>query len=364
MSHDTKFEVGLPGIEPLIHGTLRPGQIVLLEGGPETSKSLLSAQFVAATIANVGYGVYLTNHRAAKDIRDFILDHSFLSCAGGADEEERLKIIDGYSLSASNERYSLSNLVDLTGMTVTVKSVLRKLPDNETVTFVLDDISTFALYVQPDSLAKSIQFLIPYLKERGVNTFIVLQTGAHDEQFVNTIRYLVDGIFSLKRVEDENGELLEYFRISKLAVDQTARWVELNRTNKGFELSTASSMAQSRADLFTILDDRKQFPDAFPWRPEMLRDRLTELFEQFQCLGSITTVDSGLKLTLTACPFTNDAESDAESDTSHRCAQGKQFFTRLLAQTCPGSVEQISSEAKGGSSRCVYILHFDQWTSS
>ncbi|WP_353633388.1 ATPase domain-containing protein [Halobacterium sp. NMX12-1] len=181
------------------------GTNVLVEGPPMSGKRDLGFE-VLATGARDGEGsiVVSTKDSAERVIEDFA-EHV-------GDTEPLLGVVDcvtkqqGMGTATESElvRYA-SSPVDLTGIGIELSELLRALYQQRGVTrnrILLHSLSTLLMYSDLQTVFRFLHVFTGRVQSADALGVFVVDSSAHDEQTVSTLKQLFDGIITLRERED------------------------------------------------------------------------------------------------------------------------------------------------------------------
>ncbi|MGB9963653.1 ATPase domain-containing protein [Halobacterium sp. CBA1126] len=184
---------------------LDPGTNILVEGPPMSGKRELGFD-VLATGARAGEGaiVVSTKDSAERVIEDFA-DHV-------GDAEPLLGVVDcvtkqqGMGTATESElvRYA-SSPVDLTGIGIELSELLRALYQQRGVTenrILLHSLSTLLMYSDLQTVFRFLHVFTGRVQSADALGVFVVDSSAHDEQTVSTLKQLFDGIVTIRERED------------------------------------------------------------------------------------------------------------------------------------------------------------------
>jgi circadian clock protein KaiC len=228
-----KSATGIKKLDGMMGGGFPENSTILLRGAPGTGKSTLSQQFATSGLKSSQPCVYITLDNSPDDIlknmqrfgemKEFIKNNSivFLDAyswkLGGGKEEPWKKILQGG--------------LDINSINVMLSEILKKLDDKDKRS-VFDSVSTLLLYIPADLVVRFIPILIAKCKQSKSTQVLILEEGVHDEEIVNTLSYLSDGVIEMKMDGPKR-----FMRITKMRGTSVGRdWMEYEIMDPGLEM--------------------------------------------------------------------------------------------------------------------------------
>mgnify|MGYP000406884056 CR=1 FL=1 len=200
------------------------GTNLLVEGPPMSGKRDLGFD-VLATGARGGEGsiVVSTKDSAERVIEDFG-EHV-------GDVEPLLGVVDcvtkqqGMGTATESElvRYA-SSPVDLTGIGIELSELLRALYQQRGVTqnrILLHSLSTLLMYSDLQTVFRFLHVFTGRVQSADALGVFVVDSSAHDEQTVSTLKQLFDGIVTIRESEDGG------FEARLVGIDDGTDWRDL-----------------------------------------------------------------------------------------------------------------------------------------
>jgi len=200
------------------------GTNLLVEGPPMSGKRDLGFD-VLATGARGGEGsiVVSTKDSAERVIEDFG-EHV-------GDVEPLLGVVDcvtkqqGMGTATESElvRYA-SSPVDLTGIGIELSELLRALYQQRGVTqnrILLHSLSTLLMYSDLQTVFRFLHVFTGRVQSADALGVFVVDSSAHDEQTVSTLKQLFDGIVTIREGEDGG------FEARLVGIDDGTDWRDL-----------------------------------------------------------------------------------------------------------------------------------------
>ncbi len=182
-----------------------PGTNILIEGPPMSGKRDLGFE-ILATGAREGEGAIVVS---TKDSADRVIE-DFDEHVG--DTEPRRGVVDcvtkqqGMGTATESElvRYA-SSPVDLTGIGIELSELLRALYQQRGVTrnrILLHSLSTLLMYSDLQTVFRFLHVFTGRVQSADALGVFVVDSSAHDEQTVSTLKQLFDGIVTIRERED------------------------------------------------------------------------------------------------------------------------------------------------------------------
>lgn len=149
---------------------------------------------------------------------------------------DRLRHIDCYSRRFGFEcysRYFVDTLVDPSQLSITFEDARKNWLGFRVV---FDSVSTLVMEAGPGTGQKFLPILLARIKQSKGSGLFTLESGIHDERFMNFLRFLFDGVLEMK-MDEEGGELKRYLRIySMRGVKHSTSWTPFKITAKGITI--------------------------------------------------------------------------------------------------------------------------------
>jgi KaiC/GvpD/RAD55 family RecA-like ATPase len=203
---------------------LDPGTNVLIEGPPMSGKRQLGFRILEAGARNGEGSIFVTT----KDNADRVAE-DFTELVGDVDPV--VGVVDcvtkqqgmGSTTESELVRYA-SSPVDLTGIGIELSELLRALYQKRGLTrnrILLHSLSTLLMYSDLQTVFRFLHVFTGRVQSADALGVFVIDSSAHDEQTVSTLKQLFDGIVTVR--EDENGE----FEGRLMGVDGGTDWRSL-----------------------------------------------------------------------------------------------------------------------------------------
>jgi KaiC/GvpD/RAD55 family RecA-like ATPase len=192
-------------LSPALDGEVQPGTNILLAGPPLTGKRALGFDILAAGV-NRGEGgtVVSTKDNAQRVLQD--LERRF-------DREDRAVVVidcvtrqQGISDVTDDERVKyVSSPVDMTGIGIKLSDVLQDFYQTREIErnrVMLHSLSTLLMYSDLQTVFRFLHVFTGRIQSVDGLGLFAIDSTAHDDQTMNTLKQLFDGIITTQ----ESGE--------------------------------------------------------------------------------------------------------------------------------------------------------------
>jgi KaiC/GvpD/RAD55 family RecA-like ATPase len=228
-----KSATGVARLDKILTGGFPENSTILLRGSPGTGKSTLCQQFLTSGLKSSQPAIYITldtapaeivdNMKRFGGIREYVkssmmifLDAYSWKVGGGKDEEWKRVLQGG---------------LDINSLNVMLSEILKKLSEKEKRS-VFDSVSTLLLYIPSDLVVRFIPILIAKCKQARSTQILIIEEGVHDEEIVNTLSYLSDGVIEMKMEGPKR-----YMRMSKMRGTSCSHdWLEYRIEDAGLSM--------------------------------------------------------------------------------------------------------------------------------
>lgn len=200
-----RIDVGIPGMNEILHGGIPKRNIVLLSGGPGTGKSIFGQQFLYSGLKLGEHGVLVTLEEHPVQVRRGMTQFGW--DVKPYESEGAFAIVDcftgGIGEAARREKYVVKDPGDLPSFLEALRTAIR---DVKAERAVIDSVST--LYLMKPAAARSILMQIKrVLSGLGCTSILVSQVSVTERGFGGPgVEHAVDGIIRLD-LEEIEGEL-------------------------------------------------------------------------------------------------------------------------------------------------------------
>ncbi len=249
------LDSGIGGLDKVLGGGVPKGNTILLLGPPGSEKYIFAYQYIIQGLRDGAaclVSTSVTDHKGMKNnLSKLKIKPSTFESRG------LLKTIDWYSYKKENlvgieDDGNVSKVSkDITNLDIAIGTAINKLSFAPTKRAMLDVISPALNIYDQSTVIEFIQKEKNMLKAKGFTTLLVVESGAHDERTLSTLKHLSDGVVVIKK--SGKGELtLQVEAFSGMKFDQNVHRVKV--TKKGLEIVSGTRGAS------TILKDLQDIP--------------------------------------------------------------------------------------------------------
>lgn len=249
------LDCGIGGVDKILGGGIPKGNTILLLGPPGSEKYIFAYQFVIQGLregASCLVTTSVTDHTGLKNnLSKLKIKPSTFESKG------HLKTVDWYTYKKKNvvgveddgNVYWVSK--DITNLDIAIGAAINKLSFAPTRRAMLDIISPALNIYDQSSVIEFVQREKNLLKKNGFTTMLVVESGAHDERTISTLKHLSDGVLVLEK--GGKGKLtFKVEALSGMKFNQKTHQVKV--TKKGLEIVSGG------ADEGTVLKDFLEIP--------------------------------------------------------------------------------------------------------
>lgn len=219
----------------LLNKDLPEGSCILLVGPPRAGKTIFCESLANNFLRNNMGCLYVAVDRSPANIRAGF--ERLGTNAQKMESEKRLAFVDGYNwlTGKSDEMFHIENLANLSEMFIMIERASTYL--NGRLLLIFDSVSPLPIHNPEIDVIKFLQLLTARLRNWQGTGIYILQAGVHNEKFLNSLAFLVDGVFEMK-MEEERGAIKRYFRIGNLRfMAPRMTWMPFEiEASKGFRL--------------------------------------------------------------------------------------------------------------------------------
>jgi len=205
----TKAELGVPGLDDILHGGLNPGHVYLLEGNPGTGKTTLALRFLLAGAARGEKGLYITLSETEAELRAGAASHGW-TVDGNIDVFE---LVPPESLLDPDKQQSLLYSSDLE-LGETTKMIFDAIGTTKPARIVIDSLSEIRLLAQNSLRYRRKILALKHFFARNGATVLLLD-DLTSETLDKTVHSVVHGVIRLEELAPDYGAERRRLRVMK-----------------------------------------------------------------------------------------------------------------------------------------------------
>jgi circadian clock protein KaiC len=189
------MQTGVPGIDGILSGGLRPGSAMLVRGPPGSGKTIVGLHFLASGVASGETGLYINLGEPGAYLREtargFGLDIGPVAFLDLSPSREEFRTEETYDLFSSAE-------VEGDPLVEEIRDAVR---ETEPVRVVVDPVTEFRYLTADEHQFRSrILGLLDFLKDEGAT--VVLTSQAADSMPDDDLQFLADAVVNLEEDPD------------------------------------------------------------------------------------------------------------------------------------------------------------------
>lgn len=224
---------GKDPVQDLFGGPIPPGSNILIVGPLGSGKSFFSRLFLAQGLMNGEKCMFICLDDDPSFVRKDLSSKYQLDIAG-SEQQSQIRLVDAYSWNGGkvnpNEKFAITGTLELADLSALINEAASELGQTDRLKQggrrVIDSISS--LFLSFD--LSYVQRFIAHLARSGhfgeVTTIFVVEQGAGEEQALNNIKYVMDGVLEFKT---EDQRFLGRVQTMKWAVPKP-QWTDITRT--------------------------------------------------------------------------------------------------------------------------------------
>ncbi|UCE96183.1 MAG: AAA family ATPase [Candidatus Bathyarchaeota archaeon] len=240
-----RIELPSSFLRTFMNGGLPKGSSISLIGPPGAGKTVFCESLAKSFLGNGSTCLYVTMDSAPAHIRNDL--NSMGIDIWTMENEKKLVFVDGYGWLTGNseEAYHVESLANLAELLILIERARSSLSEESSALVVFDSISPLLLHNPENDTVKFLQSLSARIFSQKDVGMIVIQGGVHNEEFYNSIAYLVDGVFDMK-IKEFKGKIKRQFRIRHLRfMPHRVEWVPfVIKEGKGFILQKKKCLSK------------------------------------------------------------------------------------------------------------------------
>ncbi len=238
MVNQTLTAESFPGARLVIKRGLPQG-IWLMVGPPGGGKSTYCKQFIYEGLRAGQDAIWVSTEESPSLMIEGL--RSLDPPLRETDLHKHLRIVDCYSWRAgekSETPFAVSNPSNLNDTNIVIESARKGLTNFR---YVLDSISSLALSAGGGAMQKFLQISIARLRSANASGICVAELGAHEELFMNYLRFAFDGIMEMEYQEDGDAMRRTFRIFSMRGVGHTSNRHEFTLDEKGISFRESSN---------------------------------------------------------------------------------------------------------------------------
>ena len=196
-------------LEQLFGAPIPPGSNILILGPLGSGKSFFSRLFLAQGLRKGEKCMFVCVDDDPSMVRRELNSRYGLDLVG-CEGQEQLRFVDAYSWSggrtAPEEKFAITGTLELSDLSGLISDAGAELGQTDRLKKggrrVVDSISSLFLNFELPYVQRFIAYLARSGHFAGVSTIFVVEQGACDDQTLNNIKYIMDGVLEFKN-EDQ-----------------------------------------------------------------------------------------------------------------------------------------------------------------
>lgn len=229
---ENKISLGIQGLDEMLYGGINPGNIIGLVGPAGSGKTILSLQFLHASLKKGNNCLYISTNHNEKELKSHSLDYGWDFEPFINTKQLTLKSMEPVHMELRGEEFDLtSNYLD------ELPSVVKKM---KTDIVIIDPITDFIALCKSEVESRSrLLNLIRIIKDNSSTAMITAESGMDScSTKSGIVEYAVDGLLILRRVQSADlNEILHVIQIAKMRWTKHLREIrQYDFTDKGIEV--------------------------------------------------------------------------------------------------------------------------------
>jgi CheY-like chemotaxis protein len=220
-------------LQGLFGGSLPPGVNILMFGPLGSGKSFFSRYFVAQGLKRNEKCMFICLDDSPGRIRRDLGAKYKLDVAS-YESQGAIRFIDAYSSGGghvpTDERFSVTGTLDLSDLSALIAEAAGELEQTAELKKggrrVLDSLSSLFLSFELPYIQRFVAYLARSGNFANVTTFFIVEQGTCDEQALNNIKYLMDGVVEFKNEEQKFFARLQSLKWGPVRPE----WLDLTQT--------------------------------------------------------------------------------------------------------------------------------------
>jgi KaiC/GvpD/RAD55 family RecA-like ATPase len=200
---------GVDGMDMILDGGIPDGCMVLLLGPPGSEKYHFAFQFLADGLRRGDAGLVTVSSMSIKEAKSRLANLKVNVPAGEA--KNLLKYVDWYTHKSKAivgmEEYGAVFVPskDISNLDIALMASIDKLEFSPTKRAIFDVITTALGMYNISEVTEFVQRQKSRMHKEGMTSIFIVESGAHDERALSTLKHISDGVIQLTK--DEYGGL-------------------------------------------------------------------------------------------------------------------------------------------------------------
>ncbi len=195
------YAFGITGLDEILGGGLRPGQMAVVTGSPMSGRELFGDHFFYEGLKAGDSGIYMTTRLFHTEVRTAIQDRGW----DLTPHASRFSFIDAYTpqsdpgIQDTAEVRYVASVADFAKLSNTIVSIMGQFHagGQNRLRLVIDTMDTLLMYVSAAGVYRFLSYIRAKVKSFGAGAVIALQPGLHEGKDVATITQLADLLLEL-----------------------------------------------------------------------------------------------------------------------------------------------------------------------
>jgi KaiC/GvpD/RAD55 family RecA-like ATPase len=228
-------------MDGILGGGIPDGSMVLLLGPPGSEKYHFAFQFIAEGLRKGDAGLVTVSTMSIKEAKSRLANLKVN--LSSSETKNLLKYVDWYTHKSKAivgmDEYGSVFVPskDIANLDIALMASVSKLEFSPTKRGIFDVITTSLGMYSLSEVTEFLQRQKSRLSKEGITSIFIVESGAHDEKVLSTLRHISDGVISLTK--DERGGLyIQVLSMEGVKFDATIYPVQLSK--KGITIAGES----------------------------------------------------------------------------------------------------------------------------
>ena len=236
-------KTGIDRLDNLMNGGLVARSNVLIYSSPFIGREVLLESFALSGLQAGEPVMFVLTDKAFLDMRNVMknLDEKFLTY----EKEGLVKYIDVYSASIQAKEENpcvefVDSALDMSGISTAINNAQKDIiKHSASHRLILDSLSTLLAYSDAKAVFRFLQVLGGRCKRAGATSMFSMEYGMHNENEVQTMKHVMDGVIELK--ESTTGL---HLRVQGCGDAVSRNWIEYNFDQNKINITGAFKMGR------------------------------------------------------------------------------------------------------------------------